>query len=65
MKDINVRFKCIERENKIKIIGPVAPSDVSRVVYKLKQKSSSGHDNISTKLMKDTIENIIEPMTHN
>ena len=45
-------------------LGPVAPSDVSCVVKKMKPKSSSGHDNISTKLMKDTIGNIIEPMTH-
>ena len=36
-------------------LGPVAPSDV---------KLSSGHDNISTKLMKDTLNYIIEPITH-
>ena len=31
---------------------------------KLKPKTSSGHDDISTKLMKETIQNIILPITH-
>ena len=46
--------------------GPVAPSDVSdsAIIKKLKSKLSSGHDNISTKLMKDTLDYIIEPITH-
>ena len=40
-------------------LGPVAPSDVSDSAKKLKSKLSSGHDNISTKLMKDTLNYII------
>ncbi len=45
-------------------LGPVVPSDIVNVINKLKPKLSSGHDNISTKLMKETINNIIEPITH-
>ena len=45
-------------------LGPVTPSDVSDSAKKLKSKLSSGHDNISTKLMKDTLNYIIEPITH-
>ena len=43
---------------------PVAPSDVSDSAKKLTSKLSSGHDNMSTKLMKDTLNYIIEPITH-
>jgi hypothetical protein len=42
----------------------VEPSDVISSVNKLKPKSSSGHDGFSTKILKDTIENIIEPITY-
>ena len=45
-------------------IEPVSPSDVMSSANKLKPKSSYGQDNISTKLLKDTIDNIIEPITH-
>ena len=45
-------------------LSPVVPSDVSDSAKKLKSKLSSGHDNISTKLMKDTLDYIIEPITH-
>ena len=45
-------------------LGPVTPYDVSTSAKKLKPKTSSGFDNISTKLMKDTIDYIIEPITH-
>ena len=46
------------------VLGPVTPSDVSTSAKILKPKPSSGFDNISTKLMKDTIDYIIEPITH-
>ncbi len=45
-------------------LGPVAPSDVLNITKKFKPKTSSGHDSISNKLLKTTIENIIEPLTH-
>ena len=45
-------------------LGPVAPSEVLIFTKKLKSKLSSGHDNISNKLMKETINDILEPMTH-
>ena len=45
-------------------IEPVSPSDVLSVATKLKPKLSCGHDNISTKLLKLSIEHIIEPITH-
>lgn len=42
----------------------VAPQDIIDIVNKLKPKSSSGQDGISTKLMKATITTIINPITH-
>ncbi len=45
-------------------LGPVAPIEVLNLAKKLKSKLSSGQDNISNKLLKDTIDNILEPMTH-
>ena len=45
-------------------IEPVEPYQVTEVVKKLKPKNSSGHDEISTKLVKNTISNIILPLTH-
>ncbi len=45
-------------------LGPVAPSDVLNVTNKIKPKTSSGHDSISNKLLKQTIVDIIEPITH-
>ena len=40
----------------------VAPQDIINIVNKL--KSNSGQDGISTKIMKATITNIINPITH-
>ncbi len=45
-------------------LGPVAPSDVVNFSKKLKPKTSFGHDQISNKLLKETIENVLEPITH-
>ncbi len=45
-------------------LGPVAPSDIINTTKKLKPKSSYGHDLISNKLLKETIECITEPLTH-
>ncbi len=42
----------------------VAPQDILDIVNKLKPKSSLGQDAMSTKLMKATITNIINPITH-
>ena len=42
----------------------IDPSTVIDVVRKLKPKTSSGHDDISTKLVKETIIDIIQPLTH-
>ncbi len=42
----------------------MAPSDALNVTTKLKPKTSCGHDNISNKLLKETIEDIIETLTH-
>ena len=62
--NIHSRHTCLREINKVFFLGPVAPSDVSDSAKKLKSKLSSGHDNISTKLMKDTLDYIIEPITH-
>jgi hypothetical protein len=42
----------------------IDPSVVFDVVKKLKPKTSSGHDEISTKLVKESIVTIIQPLTH-
>ena len=50
--------------NRSFFLGPVAPSYVLSYAHKIKNKISSGHDDISSKLMKITINIIIEPLTH-
>ena len=40
------------------------PSDITNTAHTLKSKSSFGHDEISTKLLKQTINNITLPITH-
>lgn len=42
----------------------IDPSHVLEIVKHLKPKTSSGHDDISTKLVKETIINIVQPLTH-
>jgi len=42
----------------------VAPSDVLITTYNLKPKLSQGYDGIPTKLLKETISNILQPITH-
>ena len=44
-------------------LEPVTPLLITNTTAKLKPKSSSGHDEISTKLLKETINNIIVPIT--
>ena len=45
-------------------IDSVAPSDVILTTYNLKPKLSQGYDGISTKLLKETISNILQPIIH-
>ena len=45
-------------------LDPVSPSDVVDITKKLKSKVSFGHDCISTKLLKATINEINGPLTH-
>ena len=45
-------------------IEPVESSEVLEIVRKLKPKTSFGHDEISTKMIKDSILNILMPLTH-
>lgn len=45
-------------------ITPVTSQDIINIVRKLKPKTSFGHDNISTKLLKSAIPSIITPLTH-
>ena len=42
----------------------MVPSDITNTAHKLQSKSSFGHDEISTKLLKQTINNITLPITH-
>jgi len=43
---------------------PVVPSDVLLTTYNLKPKLSQGYNGIFTKLIKETISNILQPITH-
>jgi len=45
-------------------IDPVVSSDLLLTTYNLKPKLSQGYDGISTKLLKETISNILQPITH-
>ena len=45
-------------------LDPVDPPYVLQVSQKLKSKTSSGYDDISSKIFKDTISCIILPVTH-
>ena len=45
-------------------IDPVVSYDVLLTTYNLKPKLSQGYDGISTKLLKKTISNILQPITH-
>ena len=45
-------------------IEPVSPSTVIATAIKLKPKTDSGIDEISTKLLRDTVEKVIEPLTY-
>ena len=45
-------------------IETVEQSEVYAIANKLKSKLSHGHDDISTKLLKNTITNILQPITH-
>ena len=43
---------------------PIDPYDVSVITSKLKSKISKGHDDISTELVKKSINHISEPISH-
>ena len=45
-------------------LDPVTPGDILKTITKLKPKTSLGHDNISSKLVKNSIDHIILPLTH-
>ena len=45
-------------------IEPVTQTDTINSCRKLKSKTSTGHDEISTKLLKETIHIITDPITH-
>ena len=43
---------------------PVDPVEILKTAKQMKPKTSQGHDNISTKLLKETIDLILIPLTH-
>ena len=53
-----------QRHDKSIFLDPIAPLDTINITSKLKNKTSQGHDNISTKLIKQSIEQISTPLTH-
>lgn len=50
--------------NRSIFLKPINPNDILNIVANLKSKTSRGHDGISTKLVKQTIEHILIPLTH-
>ena len=53
-----------QRHDKSIFLDPTTPLDTINITSKLKNKTSQGHDNISTKLIKQSIEQISTPLTH-
>ena len=53
-----------QTHNKSIFFDPATPNDITRITTKLKNKSSHGHDLISTKLLKLSIGSIVTPLTH-
>ena len=45
-------------------LEPMESHDILSVTSKLKSRLSSGHDNISTQLLQDTIQSIHRPLTY-
>jgi len=45
-------------------LSPVDSDEIINIVKKFKPKTSSGHDNISTKLMKHSLTKILTPLIH-
>ena len=45
-------------------LEPIETIHIIEATNKLKPKLSTGHDDISTKLLKETIDNIKLPITH-
>lgn len=52
------------KQTKNFFLGPITPGDIINTASKLKPKQSTGQDNISNKLLKNTIEEISVPLTH-
>ena len=52
------------QHNTSMFLTPITIQDTISVASKLKNKTSQGHDNISSKLMKQSIEYIALPLTH-
>jgi len=45
-------------------LGPVTSHDILNITVKLKSKNSTDYNNMSSKLMKATIQNTVHPLTH-
>ena len=45
-------------------MSPIDQSDIPKIVNNMKAQVSSGHDEISTKLMKTSIQDVLLPLTH-
>ena len=53
-----------QRSQRSFFLNPTDPNELVQLCNRLKPKTSVGHDDISTKLMKDTIIGIAEPLSH-
>ena len=52
------------RQEQSFFFDPVDPNDIISILSKLKHKTSRGHDGMSMKLIKESIDHIIFPLTH-
>ena len=57
-------FLPINQNSRSMFIEPVTQTDTINSCRKLKSKTTTGHDEISTKLLKETIPIITDPITH-
>ena len=64
--DSNAQFTEYLSENNINsmFLEEIDEYYILNIAKKLKPKLSCGHDNISTKLLKESIHNFVEPLTH-
>lgn len=54
----------IKHNDKSMFVTPVCPDEIAGIVKKLKNKMSCGEDQVPTSIIKDAIDEIVEPLTY-